>query len=49
MDIVECAKQNNLIVIADAKRGDIASSATGYAEAVLGKMMDQLSRKMPMR
>lgn len=37
MDIVECAKQNNLIVIADAKRGDIASSAKGYAEAFLAK------------
>ena len=37
IDIVESAKQHGLIVIADAKRSDIASSAQGYAKAFLGK------------
>ncbi len=31
------AKQKGMIVIADAKRGDIGSTATGYSNAYLGK------------
>ena len=31
------AKQKDMIVIADAKRGDIGSTATGYSNAFLGK------------
>ena len=31
------AKQKNMIVIADAKRGDIGSTAEGYSNAFLGK------------
>jgi orotidine-5'-phosphate decarboxylase len=36
LDIVEYAKQQGLLVIADAKRSDISSSALGYANAFLG-------------
>ena len=35
--ISEKAKQMDLLVIADAKRGDIGSTAKAYAEAFLGK------------
>jgi orotidine-5'-phosphate decarboxylase len=35
-DVVQYAKDNGLMVIADAKRGDIASSAVGYANTFLG-------------
>lgn len=35
-NIVQFAKENGLIVIADAKRSDIASSALGYSNAFLG-------------
>jgi orotidine-5'-phosphate decarboxylase len=34
--IIEVARQLNLIVILDGKRGDIASTATAYAEAAFG-------------
>ncbi len=33
----EYAKQKNMIVIVDAKRGDIGSTAEGYSNAYLGK------------
>ena len=33
----EYAKQKGMIVIADIKRGDIGSTATGYSNAYLGK------------
>lgn len=36
LDVIESAKEHGLIVIADVKRSDIASSAKGYAEAFLG-------------
>jgi len=36
MDIVQLARERGLVVIADAKRSDIASSASGYADAFLG-------------
>ena len=36
MDVVAAAREHGLVVIADAKRGDIASSAVGYAKAFLG-------------
>lgn len=36
MDVVQAAKESGLIIIADAKRSDISSSALGYANAFLG-------------
>lgn len=36
-DVVAYAKRSGLVVIADAKRGDIASSAAGYAQAFLSE------------
>src|SRR5207248_7900285 len=36
--VIERAKQLNLVVILDAKRGDIASTAEAYAEAAFGAL-----------
>ncbi len=36
-ELVDYAKEKNLIVIADAKRGDIGTTSQGYANTFLGK------------
>jgi orotidine-5'-phosphate decarboxylase len=40
LDIVESAKEHGLVIIADAKRNDIATSAQGYADAFLGASVE---------
>ncbi len=37
VDVVDAAHEAGLLLVADAKRSDIASSAQGYAEAFLGR------------
>jgi len=37
IETCEYAKKRNMIIIADAKRGDIGSTASGYSNAFLGK------------
>jgi orotidine-5'-phosphate decarboxylase len=46
---VEYAKQNGMYVIADAKRGDIGSTAEGYASAFLGSVKIGESEHSPFR
>ena len=40
--VVQYAQQNNLLVIMDAKRGDIGSTAEAYANAFLGRKPDSV-------
>jgi orotidine-5'-phosphate decarboxylase len=45
MDTIRMAKERGLIVIADAKRSDIASTAQAYANAFLGRMRLSLTER----
>jgi orotidine-5'-phosphate decarboxylase len=36
-NVVRCAREAGLLVLLDAKRGDIADTATAYAQAYLSK------------
>ena len=48
-DTVEAAKRRGLLVIADGKRNDIASTAEAYAEAFQGLKCSGRSRKLLMQ